>query len=117
MNASWKKNAKLGRFTNFVNLLDLAAVAVPSGVLHCRPNANPTGAHCFQPATCSPTQRPLWTPVSRGVQAPHSGQARGLVTASPTEFGSLAVGCAKSMLLLTGCICLARPCLHQAGGA
>lgn len=45
VNASWKKNAKLGRFTNFVNLLDLAAVAVPSGVLHCRPNVGATGAH------------------------------------------------------------------------
>ncbi|KAK9835411.1 hypothetical protein WJX81_007895 [Elliptochloris bilobata] len=42
--ASWPKNAKLGRFTNFVNLLDLAAVAVPSGVLHCRANALATGA-------------------------------------------------------------------------
>ena len=59
VNASWKKNAKLGRFTNFVNLLDLAAVAVPSGVLHCRPNVGATGASltlphwCREPATCS----------------------------------------------------------------
>ena len=51
VNASWKKNAKLGRFTNFVNLLDLAAVAVPSGVLHCRPNVGATGACCREPAT------------------------------------------------------------------
>lgn len=42
--ASWLKNAKLGRFTNFVNLLDLAAVAVPAGVVHCTPNPNATGA-------------------------------------------------------------------------
>ncbi len=42
--ASWLKNAKLGRFTNFVNLLDLAAVAVPAGVIHCTPNPNATGA-------------------------------------------------------------------------
>lgn len=43
---SWPKNANLGRFTNFVNLMDLAAVAVPSGVLHCEePSAasDPTG--------------------------------------------------------------------------
>lgn len=53
VNASWKKNAKLGRFTNFVNLLDLAAVAVPSGVLHCRPNADATGACCRERATRS----------------------------------------------------------------
>ncbi len=43
---SWPKNANLGRFTNFVNLMDLAAIAVPSGVLHCEePSAasDPTG--------------------------------------------------------------------------
>ncbi len=47
---SWAKNAKLGRFTNFVNLLDLAAVAVPSGVLHCRPSPAATGARPLQVA-------------------------------------------------------------------
>jgi len=47
---SWEKNAKLGRFTNFVNLLDLAAVAVPSGVLHCRPSPAATGARPLQVA-------------------------------------------------------------------
>ncbi len=44
---SWPKNANLGRFTNFVNLMDLAAIAVPSGVLHCEPPSaasDPTGA-------------------------------------------------------------------------
>ncbi|EIE20546.1 allophanate hydrolase [Coccomyxa subellipsoidea C-169] len=43
---SWPKNANLGRFTNFVNLMDMAAIAVPSGVLHCEePSAasDPTG--------------------------------------------------------------------------
>lgn len=45
---SWSKNANLGRFTNFVNLMDLAAIAVPSGVLHCEePSAvsDPTGTY------------------------------------------------------------------------
>ena len=32
---SWGYNANLGRFTNFVNLLDMAGIAVPSGLLHC----------------------------------------------------------------------------------
>ncbi|KAL6746693.1 amidase signature domain-containing protein [Haematococcus lacustris] len=30
----WSRNALLGRFTNFVNLLDMCGVAVPSGLLH-----------------------------------------------------------------------------------
>ena len=34
---TWAKNTNLGRFTNFVNLLDMAAVAVPSGILRCGP--------------------------------------------------------------------------------
>lgn len=29
---TWTRNAKLGRFTNFVNLLDMCAVSVPSAV-------------------------------------------------------------------------------------
>ncbi len=30
MQVTWTRNAKLGRFTNFVNLLDMCAVSVPS---------------------------------------------------------------------------------------
>lgn len=30
---TWEYNANLGRFTNFVNLLDMAGIAVPSGLL------------------------------------------------------------------------------------
>ena len=33
---SWALNAKLGRFTNFVNLMDMCGIAVPSGLLHCQ---------------------------------------------------------------------------------
>lgn len=43
---SWPKNANLGRFTNFVNLMDLAAIAIPSGLLRCEPPtaaSDPTG--------------------------------------------------------------------------
>lgn len=32
---TWPFNAKLGRFTNFVNLMDMCGVSVPSGVLEC----------------------------------------------------------------------------------
>jgi allophanate hydrolase len=40
-------NARLGRFTNFVNLLDLAAVAVPAG---SRPDGLPFGVQFVAPA-------------------------------------------------------------------
>lgn len=30
---TWGRNAKLGRFTNFVNLLDMCGIAVPSGLV------------------------------------------------------------------------------------
>jgi hypothetical protein len=41
---SWAKNGNLGRFTNFVNLMDMAAVAVPSGIIRCQPiHAEATG--------------------------------------------------------------------------
>ncbi|KXZ51619.1 hypothetical protein GPECTOR_12g583 [Gonium pectorale] len=30
---TWSRNAKLGRFTNFVNLLDMCGIAVPSGIV------------------------------------------------------------------------------------
>ena len=32
LQVTWTRNAKLGRFTNFVNLLDMCAVSVPSAV-------------------------------------------------------------------------------------
>lgn len=31
---TWPCNAKNGRFTNFVNLLDLCGISIPSGLLH-----------------------------------------------------------------------------------
>jgi allophanate hydrolase len=40
-------NTNLGYYTNFVNLLDLAAVAVPAGF---RPNGLPFGISCIGPA-------------------------------------------------------------------
>jgi hypothetical protein len=53
---SWSKNANLGRFTNFVNLLDLAAIAVPSGLMRCEVPAaasDPTGEQTGILARCT----------------------------------------------------------------
>ncbi|KAI8468534.1 MAG: allophanate hydrolase [Monoraphidium minutum] len=41
---SWPKNAKNGRFTNFVNLLDMAGIAVPSGLLRADYGSGPGAA-------------------------------------------------------------------------
>eukprot|EP00891_Asterochloris_glomerata_P000621 jgi/Astpho2/621/Aster-04463 len=41
---TWKKNAKLGRFTNFVNLLDMCGVAVPSAI-YTHPKLDPETLH------------------------------------------------------------------------
>ena len=35
----WSRNTKLGRFTNFVNLLDMCGVAIPSGTVQYDPAA------------------------------------------------------------------------------
>jgi len=42
-----KRNSELGYYTNFVNLMDLAAVAIPAGV---RPNGLPFGISLIGPA-------------------------------------------------------------------
>lgn len=44
-------NANLGYYTNYMNLLDLAAVAVPAGMLS---NGLPFGMTLAAPAYCEP---------------------------------------------------------------
>lgn len=46
-------NSNLGRYTNFVNLLDMCAVAVPAG---CRPDGMPFGVSFIGPAWSEETQ-------------------------------------------------------------
>lgn len=38
---TWPRNGNLGRFTNFVNLLDMCGIAVPSGLLRGAPQLLP----------------------------------------------------------------------------
>ena len=52
MQVTWKKNAKLGTFTNFVNLLDLCAVAVPSAAYQ-HPHLDASGLHGRVTAKCT----------------------------------------------------------------
>lgn len=57
---SWDKNGNLGRFTNFVNLMDMAAIAVPSGILRCLPiPAEATGMQKLSGLSLS--HRGLWS--------------------------------------------------------
>ena len=57
---SWDKNGNLGRFTNFVNLMDMAAIAVPSGILRCQPiPAEATGVQKLSGRSSS--HRGLWS--------------------------------------------------------
>lgn len=50
---TWDKNGNLGRFTNFVNLMDMAAIAVPSGILRCKPApSGSTGQSPLYEALC-----------------------------------------------------------------
>ena len=69
---TWSHNAKLGRFTNFVNLLDMCAVSVPSGLLHC-PRLSPDiaeGVRLSRTAVAQSTQQ-AYTPVcQRSTQSP-----------------------------------------------
>ncbi|MEW5314226.1 MAG: hypothetical protein WDW38_005738 [Sanguina aurantia] len=41
---TWGRNAKMGRFTNFVNLIDMCGVSVPSGLLRFDSAALPSSA-------------------------------------------------------------------------
>jgi len=66
-------NTNLGYYTNFVNLLDLAAVAVPAGF---RPNGLPFGISIIGPAF---TDRGLLVLASRYLREPMDGTAPGCI--------------------------------------
>jgi len=74
-------NTNLGYYTNFVNLLDLAAVAVPAGF---RPNGLPFGISVIGPA-CS-DEALLWLADSF-----HRAQAS--LPAPPVNLGAVPPGC------------------------
>jgi len=66
-------NTNLGYYTNFVNLLDLAAVAVPAGF---RPNGVPFGISIVGPAF---TDRGLLALAGRYMREPAAGTAPGCI--------------------------------------
>lgn len=62
--ATWPRNGNLGRFTNFVNLLDMCGIAVPSGLLRGAPQLAwplPKGA-AISPLASVPNPTTGWAP-------------------------------------------------------
>lgn len=57
---TWSKNALNGRFTNFVNLLDMAAISVPSEIVrHPTLGSQSEGKfHCLFPAKLHSPRKP-----------------------------------------------------------
>jgi len=67
------RNAKLGLYTNFVNLLDLAAIAVPAGF---RPDGLPFGVSLIAPAFSDHALAGLGDRLHRSLPSPRWGGSR-----------------------------------------
>jgi allophanate hydrolase len=63
-------NARIGRYTNFVNLLDLTAVAVPAGFRTC---GLPFGVSLVAPAFCDEALADLGGRLHRRLDLPLGG--------------------------------------------
>ncbi len=98
-------NAALGTWTNFVNLCDLAAIAVPCGFL---PDGRPVGVTVVGPAWSDGRIAAIADTIHRAC-APHSGAARAALpesappdAAGPGETALFCVGGHMSGLPLNG---------------
>ncbi len=69
------RNSHLGHYTNFVNLLDLAAIAVPAGM---RPDGMPFGVSLIAPAFSDPALLVLADRLHRATSAHLGGSPRPL---------------------------------------
>jgi allophanate hydrolase len=87
-------NTELGYYTNFMNLLDYAAVAVPAAF---RPTACPSASPCSPPPTRT---APCWSWPPAGSTAPPCPWAP---PASPCRRGRPASGVPDGMLRVAVC--------------
>jgi allophanate hydrolase len=71
-----ERNSHLGHYTNFVNLLDLAAVALPAGM---RPDGLPSGVSLIGPAFTETALLPVADKLHRKLSATLGGSERKLV--------------------------------------
>lgn len=70
-----ERNSQLGTYTNFVNLLDLAAVAVPAGM---RPDGLPFGVSLIGPTFSDPALLLLADALHRSLNSHLGGSSRSL---------------------------------------
>ncbi|SNT35352.1 allophanate hydrolase [Granulicella rosea] len=75
-----ERNSHLGTYTNFVNLLDLAAVAVPAGM---RPDGLPFGVTLIGKAFTETALLPVADKLHRALNATLGGSQRALSTTTP----------------------------------
>lgn len=75
-----ERNSHLGTYTNFVNLLDLAAVALPAGM---RPDGLPFGVSLIGKACTEAALLPLADRLHRALNATLGGSTRALAATKP----------------------------------
>jgi len=81
-------NAQLGHYTNFVNLLDLCAIAVPAGF---QPDARPFGVTLLAPAFHEPVLLPIAARLHAAAGVPMGATSHALPAAMPPTVGAVDV--------------------------
>ena len=85
-----ERNSELGTYTNFVNLLDLAAVAVPAGM---RPDGLPFGVSLIAPAFTDRARLLLADPLQRSLNTKLGGSQRALAATPALAIPPVPPGC------------------------
>ncbi|MGI4826704.1 MAG: allophanate hydrolase [Janthinobacterium lividum] len=85
-----ERNSQLGTYTNFVNLLDLAAVAVPAGM---RPDGLPFGVSLIAPAFTDTALLSLADKLQRALNTTLGGSNRSLNTTPVLPLPAIPHGC------------------------
>ena len=85
-----ERNSELGTYTNFVNLLDLAAVAIPAGM---RPDGLPFGVSLIAPAFADRALLLLGDGLQRALNTRLGGSERSLAGTPPIALPSVPPGC------------------------
>ncbi len=85
-----ERNSQLGTYTNFVNLLDLAAVAVPAGI---RPDGLPFGVSFIAPAFTDAALLALSDKLQRALNTTLGGSKRNLSAAPAMPLPVIPHGC------------------------
>jgi allophanate hydrolase len=85
-----ERNSVLGHYTNFVNLLDLAAVALPAGM---RPDGLPFGVSLIGTSFTESALLPIADLLHRKLATTLGGSSRQLATTPPLTFTQPPQGC------------------------